>query len=106
MIESLKKNKTAWQKLIAATVAALVLGLSFLSGSPDRHSNIHPEADTVEHNCVLTLFSSSSIDCDSPDTFEVDNSLNRPVQYPQSVEKARYSGLPFKVSARAPPSRC
>jgi hypothetical protein len=42
-------------------LTALVLFLSFVGASPQLHRLIHPDADSAEHSCAITLFAHGQV---------------------------------------------
>jgi hypothetical protein len=52
-------------------LTALVLLLSFAGASPQLHKLLHPDADSPDHNCAVTLFAHGQVDAASVSTVVV-----------------------------------
>ena len=104
MSNSLQLAANFFKGSIAISLAWLILGVSLLSLSPEQHRNIHHEAGIVGHTCILTLFSSGSLESSSTDPIEFTQGLTAAVDFPHFKEEAPRTGFPFRYLARAPPS--
>jgi len=76
--------------VIASLLVALVLLLDAMAACPSLHELIHQDANSSQHQCVVTLFAHGQVDSAS-----VDVSTAVP---PASVETA----VPFEFSVFAP----
>ncbi len=104
MSDSLQKTTKYFRGSIATTLAGMILGFSLLSLSPEQHSNIHDDAGIVGHTCILTLFSSGSIENGSTDPIEINASLTAAIEFPHLKEELSSADSSLGYLARAPPS--
>jgi hypothetical protein len=55
------KTGALLKKVSASLLIVLVLVLSSLAASPALHKLVHPDADSAEHACAITMFAHGQI---------------------------------------------
>ena len=98
-------REPAFRRVCAVFGLALFLALQLLTSSSALHKLIHPDAESTDHHCVITLFSRGQLEA-APATAPVVAFVAALLFLLPILKSAEFPSFAYRFSAsRAPPRR-